>query len=325
MTKSAAPVQFASKNWESVGPRDIGYRDALVSDADEFSMLDASKPAIDVNVVQLTNANSKIVHVKSSGHRISLVDSDHLSIMIPTRGTLIMESRDNRQSIRASGSVRVQPSERVTEVRPDASGQFESFMIKLPVAHAFGGNLGDKFADRGAERFPIESLENTNEALVDLLRYIVSDLNSSAPMLVRPKAWHAVETLFWEHYRAFGEEPNPDEPSINPTVARLVGEAIDFMHANYGEALTVDAIAAQVRTHPRSLHAAFKKVFNQGPWASLSAIRLEKAHIRLQTASSAETVTSIAFDCGFAHLGRFSKFYKSSYGVAPSETLKQRR
>jgi AraC-like DNA-binding protein len=34
------------------------------------------------------------------------------------------------------------------------------------------------------------------------------------------------------------------------------------------------------------------------------------------------TVTSVALDSGFAHLGRFAAAYRHHYGESPSETLR---
>jgi len=42
-------------------------------------------------------------------------------------------------------------------------------------------------------------------------------------------------------------------------------------------------------------------------------------------ADSEASVTSIASDAGFTHLGRFAILYRSRFGESPSETLKSRR
>ena len=43
------------------------------------------------------------------------------------------------------------------------------------------------------------------------------------------------------------------------------------------------------------------------------------------SASAGQTTTSIAYDCGFGHLGEFSQSYWRRYGESPSETLRRSR
>jgi transcriptional regulator GlxA family with amidase domain len=75
----------------------------------------------------------------------------------------------------------------------------------------------------------------------------------------------------------------------------------------------------------RSLQLAFRAVQGEEPRATLARFRLEAARARLQSAQEGESVTAIALDCGFAHLGRFAVAYRRAYGERPSETLASRR
>jgi transcriptional regulator GlxA family with amidase domain len=50
---------------------------------------------------------------------------------------------------------------------------------------------------------------------------------------------------------------------------------------------------------------------------------LDQAHRRLVRARRTDdTVTRIALDVGYGHLGRFSEHYRLVYGELPSETLR---
>jgi transcriptional regulator GlxA family with amidase domain len=42
----------------------------------------------------------------------------------------------------------------------------------------------------------------------------------------------------------------------------------------------------------------------------------------LANADPATSVTSVAFACGFSNLGHFAKYYYSTYGERPSDTLR---
>lgn len=54
--------------------------------------------------------------------------------------------------------------------------------------------------------------------------------------------------------------------------------------------------------------------------------KLERVYSALMNpANQVANVTAVALDYGFTHLGRFSEFYKATFGVLPSESLRTRQ
>ena len=54
--------------------------------------------------------------------------------------------------------------------------------------------------------------------------------------------------------------------------------------------------------------------------------KLERVYSTLMDpVQNIQNITAIALDYGFTHLGRFSEIYKATYGVLPSESLRQRQ
>jgi transcriptional regulator GlxA family with amidase domain len=49
------------------------------------------------------------------------------------------------------------------------------------------------------------------------------------------------------------------------------------------------------------------------------------AHRLLAAPLPGQTITSVAYDCGFGHLGEFAQNYRSRFGESPSETLRRGR
>jgi len=88
---------------------------------------------------------------------------------------------------------------------------------------------------------------------------------------------------------------------------------------------SVTRLAKELAVSSRTLHRAFLRDHGMAPMAMLRSIRLQAARNLLETASSGTTVTMVALDCGFAHLGRFSLEYARRFGESPSETLRQAR
>lgn len=61
----------------------------------------------------------------------------------------------------------------------------------------------------------------------------------------------------------------------------------------------------------------FKKIFNETPAQYIRIKKLEKAAALIH--GSSETITEIAFSCGFTDSSQFSKLFKKQFGVAPSQ------
>lgn len=99
-----------------------------------------------------------------------------------------------------------------------------------------------------------------------------------------------------------------------------VRRAQEFIHAHASEPLTVSAIAAEAGCSIRSLQTAFRRQFGQSPVGYLQNLRLDIARYRLLSRPADTRISSIAYDCGFSHLGRFSQAYRARFGELPSTT-----
>lgn len=102
--------------------------------------------------------------------------------------------------------------------------------------------------------------------------------------------------------------------------AHYVRRAVDFIQAALQDALTLDDIAAAAQVHPRTLQTAFKHHMGCTPMQYLRDIRLDKARYYLLQRQRRLHVGQIAYDCGYAHLGRFSRDYRARFGQTPRET-----
>jgi transcriptional regulator GlxA family with amidase domain len=57
----------------------------------------------------------------------------------------------------------------------------------------------------------------------------------------------------------------------------------------------------------------------------LRRVRLAQARADLEAPGPNTSVTNVAYDCGFSHLGRFAQEYARRFGESPSETLRRAR
>lgn len=111
---------------------------------------------------------------------------------------------------------------------------------------------------------------------------------------------------------------------VSPAVPWRVKRAIEYMHANLSETITISAIAREVGTSVRALQSAFQRFKGISPLVYLRAIRLEAARKALLEKASIPPISDVARNAGFAHMGRFAAAYFEAYGETPSETARKR-
>lgn len=103
---------------------------------------------------------------------------------------------------------------------------------------------------------------------------------------------------------------------------RHVRLAEEYILAHLDQPLTIEDIAAAAGSTPRSLQLGFRQFRGTTPLSFWRDRRLLAAHQALLRGAEGRTVTEVATDWGFTHLGRFSQIYRERFGQTPSETLR---
>ena len=108
-----------------------------------------------------------------------------------------------------------------------------------------------------------------------------------------------------------------------PAPGRVVAAATEIMRERTGARLTITEIARQVGVSERSLQLAFRRHLGVSPREQLRDLRLDQVrHELLATSAEDKSVSRIAADWGFAHLGRFAASYRQKFGENPSRTAR---
>jgi AraC-like DNA-binding protein len=102
---------------------------------------------------------------------------------------------------------------------------------------------------------------------------------------------------------------------------RYVRRAVDFMHTNMHQPLTMIDIAEVAGVSVRSLQAGFRKFKDTTPAAYLRRIRLEAVHAELSLRENRLPVSEVALKWGFTQMGRFAAQYHARFGHYPSQML----
>jgi AraC-like DNA-binding protein len=112
------------------------------------------------------------------------------------------------------------------------------------------------------------------------------------------------------------------DDKLNPAKSRNgLEKSLELIH--YGsEPIVISDLIKYSGCSWRTVDRAFKNRFGIGPKQYIMAVRLGQVREALQSNEPGRTVTQIANECGFSHLGRFSSTYKQMFGELPSQTLR---
>lgn len=97
-----------------------------------------------------------------------------------------------------------------------------------------------------------------------------------------------------------------------------------YIDAHLTEEITVRQLMAAGRVSERSLYTLFERHLGIGPQDYIRRCKLEQVHAQL-AGPAARSVTEVALDYGFSHLGRFAQAYRQRFGELPSHTWKRHR
>ena len=157
------------------------------------------------------------------------------------------------------------------------------------------------------------------------LLYVVNALDADNTLLDHPLIAKNFEELLLGIILSlpnnFSEELS--SPAGTSAVPARVCRAEEYIQANAGLPISIADILPQAGCSRKALFADFRKYRGYTPGEFLAGVRLRSAHDRLSNPTESDTVTSIAYEAGFSHMGRFSKVYQKHYGARPSETLRQ--
>ncbi|MGG7577671.1 AraC family transcriptional regulator [Rhizobium sp. YTUHZ045] len=100
--------------------------------------------------------------------------------------------------------------------------------------------------------------------------------------------------------------------------------AMEFAKANAALPITIADMAMAAGVSARTLQVNFRRFLNTTPMSFLRQLRFEGARRDLVQAAPSATVSEIARQWGFIHMGRFSAEYRSHFGVSPTADLARR-
>jgi len=157
---------------------------------------------------------------------------------------------------------------------------------------------------------PARMSEDLLEATIRLLRCARDPMD--AEVLGRAAVQEVVyRVLRGEHGRVLYSLTQHQTPYA--TVAR----ALDRIHSDYREALSVEELARASAMSVSAFHRTFKRVTGDSPLQYLKKIRLDKAKGLL--VQQGMRVNTVAYEVGYESPSQFSREFRRYFHVPPSE------
>lgn len=167
--------------------------------------------------------------------------------------------------------------------------------------------------------------EGQGRSLVRFVRFAVTEFDRGGLL------WSPIVTDQFEQFVLTGlllSQPNNYTRLLRlrerPIAPRDVRRAIDYIHENLAEPITLADLVAVSGVAGRTLMKHFADFNGVAPMRYIRNLRLQRVRDELAT-GAADQVTSVALRWGFGHAGRFAIEYRRRFGESPSATLARGR
>ena len=104
---------------------------------------------------------------------------------------------------------------------------------------------------------------------------------------------------------------------------RRVRRGQEFLHAAAGSDIDLAGVAREACLSPYHFHRAFTQAFGETPHQYLTALRLARARLLLETTRL--TVTEVAGAVGFESASSFCTLFRRTVGVSPSALRSEKK
>lgn len=200
------------------------------------------------------------------------------------------------------------------------SDDCEKFIVRLPV-NLFEASCAEQHWTRPAEGIRFAQTQRDINGILNLLTLVCDEAETAGSLL------HVQE-----HYeRILGSKLlSLLSNNVQRVSVQDQGSSFEHLAQFIEEHLTQDISIAQLisvaMVGERSLYTLFERHVGTSPKDYVRQRKLERIHALLRDpALKARSVTEVAMDHGFLHLGRFAECYRQRFGELPSVTFKRYR
>jgi AraC-like DNA-binding protein len=291
----------------------------------QFKFLDDENGALKTEMAALSR-DIELWRVRSNGHEIQLIEPNKITYLLPISGRLDVAVSEHEYSAESGNALLFSPNRRRTRVSASGYVPYEALVVLMPATNIrrIMERQGLSWKNRAPD-LPVE--RERGASLRSYAMFLGEEFARPATPLIRQPAVDGVAAILEElilDLASGGGAPDQPAPETRSAGADYVRRAEELMRARFDEPFTVADIAETLGIGLRSLQIAFQEHRGHAPREALTRIRLDEVRKRLCQGNNLGNISHIAMDCGFTHMGRFSKAYHSTFGELPSETARAR-
>lgn len=267
------------------------------------------------------------------GPRFSMMDYAFEAAGTATAGSddlIVIASRGTGYHL-THGRAVVETSQSFLAPAEGLAGRWESFDAKLVrldlaeverIARSAAGDPAFRLVRTGTAPISAEHARHWRAVVAAIERITVETPDSFDSPLVADGAFHHLATAFLHAFDTSWTAAAEGRTERHPGSA-VVRRALEFMHANAAEPITVQQIADAAFISTRGLHYAFTRDLGATPREVLRRLRLDRARSELRSSDGTATVAGVARRWGFANPSRFAEAYRRAFGESPAQTLRR--
>ena len=262
-----------------------------------------------ISLIRFRMSNVSITRNPNGSH-------EHLAVTMPLRNSIDALGASKNGAIE-SGMMRQYGAEEVFD-----AGFLISDVFTLKIHKRWADDVGCNLAGDIVDSLKIAPLVSSRDGYgASLLRLIMYSWRELSGNIKHPAAIKQVEenlvTLFW---LAFMADDNTAARETS-SVPKYLRRAEEFIAANLTDPPTLPEIVRVADVSASTLTRSFRRKYGVSPIAFMKQRRLEMARGQLLTSrDQGKTVTAIAMEYGFYHLGQFAVDYRKMFGESPSDT-----
>ena len=156
---------------------------------------------------------------------------------------------------------------------------------------------------------------NNIHKILDTLFDVMSHKNLGYELVVQGCLYQFLGEIFDKEY--YSSTPTQTQRDVKRIVQ--LKQALEFMESSYANQVSLQEISDSVNMSPKYFCRFFQEMTHRTPFDYLNYYRIERACYQLLTTN--QTITEVAYSCGFNDLSYFIKTFKKYKGITPKKYL----